>query len=255
MQEVKARLANIFKKIGDKASTETGLQELWQFQQDHPSTDLTPHLARTSDQFRHYIQRGLSKVERRMQRTAGAKDSQHACVYACVQHGCTQTPTYAWHCRFEKDVHVTYMHVQTIISTLLFCATTHILLPTDVVTADVGRDGSGVALADQQPPRDHAIQTRLSELQTDAVAAQDGTSAVLTSEDLSQDALQSPSRLDSLRERMNRINAAAVSSEQPQQAVEMMPAATERTSTSHMTGTMEALQQRMSLLRKKQEQL
>ena len=71
MQETKACLANIFKMIGDKASTERGLVELWHFQRDHPETDINPHLARTSDQFRHYIQRGLSKVDRRLGVNAG----------------------------------------------------------------------------------------------------------------------------------------------------------------------------------------
>lgn len=65
-QETKACLANIFKMIGDKASTERGLVELWHFQRDHPETDINPHLAKTSSQFRHYIQRGLSKVDKRM---------------------------------------------------------------------------------------------------------------------------------------------------------------------------------------------
>ena len=66
-----------------------------------------------------------------------------------------------------------------------------------------------------------------------------------------QEAMLSPSRLDALRERMNKISAAAAMSEQVRSPV--LPAATVRTDTSHMTGTMEALQQRMSLLRRKQE--
>ena len=57
--------------IGDKASTEKGLVELWHFQHDHPETDINPHLARTSPQFRHYIQRGLSKVDKRMGSSSG----------------------------------------------------------------------------------------------------------------------------------------------------------------------------------------
>lgn len=61
--------------IGDKASTEKGLVELWHFQHDHPETDINPHLARTSTQFRHYIQRGLSKVDKRMGSNQGL---QHA---------------------------------------------------------------------------------------------------------------------------------------------------------------------------------
>lgn len=66
-----------------------------------------------------------------------------------------------------------------------------------------------------------------------------------------QEAMLSPTRLDALRERMNKISAAAAVSEQVPSPV--LPAATVRTDTSHMTGTMEALQQRMSLLRRKQE--
>ena len=73
VQETKARLANIFKMIGDKASTERGLVELWHFQHDHPDTDINPHLARTSSQFRHYIQRGLSKVDKRMGGISGVQ--------------------------------------------------------------------------------------------------------------------------------------------------------------------------------------
>ena len=62
----------------------------------------------------------------------------------------------------------------------------------------------------------------------------------------------SPSRLDALRERMSKITAEAAMSEPI--CSPALPAATVRTDTSHMTGTMEALQQRMSLLRRKQEQ-
>ena len=55
MQETKARLAGIFKKIGDKATTERGLEELWQFQKDLPEVDINPHLAKTSPQFRSAV--------------------------------------------------------------------------------------------------------------------------------------------------------------------------------------------------------
>ena len=79
MQETKARLANIFKMIGDKASTEKGLVELWHFQHDHPETDINPHLARTSTQFRHYIQRGLSKVDKRMGSNSGLHNAPMRC--------------------------------------------------------------------------------------------------------------------------------------------------------------------------------
>jgi hypothetical protein len=84
VQETKARLANIFKMIGDKASTERGLVELWHFQRDHPETDINPHLARTSSQFRHYIQRGLSKVDRRMANSAG----EYSCSMSSARSYC-----------------------------------------------------------------------------------------------------------------------------------------------------------------------
>ena len=116
--------------------------------------------------------------------------------------------------------------------------------------ADVSRSSSSAALDDAQLMRETVSRINSSDLQGSAgptIATEHGISA--------EDPLPSPSRMDSLRERMNRINAAAVSTEQSQSTAPMLPAATERTNTSHMTGTMEALQQRMSLLRKKQEQL
>ncbi len=70
--------------IGDKASTERGLVELWHFQREHTETDINPHLARTSSQFRHYIQRGLSKVDRRMANSAG----KHGCKMSCACLDC-----------------------------------------------------------------------------------------------------------------------------------------------------------------------
>lgn len=84
-----------------------------------------------------------------------------------------------------------------------------------------------------------------------AKASADNTPSISPSGASQQEAMLSPSRLDALRERMDKISAAAAVSEQVPSPV--LPAATVRTDTSHMTGTMEALQQRMSLLRRKQE--
>ena len=79
----------------------------------------------------------------------------------------------------------------------------------------------------------------------------DNTPSISPSGASQQEAMLSPAKMDALRERMNKISAAAAVSEQVPSPV--LPAATVRTDISHMTGTMEALQQRMSLLRRKQE--
>lgn len=60
----KSKLSAIFKKIGDKATTSAGLEELYDFTLDHPEEDLQPQLERTSDAFQMYIKRGLQKVEK-----------------------------------------------------------------------------------------------------------------------------------------------------------------------------------------------
>ena len=123
------------------------------------------------------------------------------------------------------------------------------------ISADVSRSSS-TALDDPQSTYDLNSRIHSSDSQGQAGSVSQHSGLTVTApDDLRQEPPESPSHLDSLRERMSRINAAAVSAELPQAAVPIMPAATERTNTSHMTGTMEALQQRMSLLRKKQEQL
>jgi len=62
---IKGELASIFKKIGDKDRTQLGLQELYYFKKAHPEIDIAPHLHKTSEAFRSYIQHGLKKVEER----------------------------------------------------------------------------------------------------------------------------------------------------------------------------------------------
>jgi cytoskeleton-associated protein 5 len=61
--ETKTILAEIFKKIGVKETTQEGLMELYRFQRDHPSIDIEPHLQRTSSHFQTYIKRGLEKIQ------------------------------------------------------------------------------------------------------------------------------------------------------------------------------------------------
>lgn len=39
-----------------------GLLDLYMFKRERPHVDLSPHLAKTSLQFRSYIQRGLAQV-------------------------------------------------------------------------------------------------------------------------------------------------------------------------------------------------
>jgi cytoskeleton-associated protein 5 len=58
-------LAAIFRKIGDKNTSMEGIEELYDFRADNPSIDITPHIAKTSDAFQLYIQRGLAQVEAR----------------------------------------------------------------------------------------------------------------------------------------------------------------------------------------------
>jgi cytoskeleton-associated protein 5 len=61
--DLKTQLAGIFRKIGDKGTTAEGIEELYAFKLAQPGIDITPHLAKTSDAFQLYIQRGLAKVE------------------------------------------------------------------------------------------------------------------------------------------------------------------------------------------------
>merc|ERR1719411_528101 len=56
-------LAEIFRKIGQKELTKVGLQELYNFKQQNPHADLEPFLAKSSEYFRDYIERGLKSIE------------------------------------------------------------------------------------------------------------------------------------------------------------------------------------------------
>lgn len=60
--ELKTELAVIFKKIGDKKTTQSGIESLYQFQQDHPDVDVKPFLGNTSAAFQAYIEKGLKSI-------------------------------------------------------------------------------------------------------------------------------------------------------------------------------------------------
>jgi len=58
-------LKEIFKRIGQKETTKQGLQDLYNFKQRNPHADrqLEPFLAKSSDYFRSYIERGLKSID------------------------------------------------------------------------------------------------------------------------------------------------------------------------------------------------
>ena len=60
--DTKAHLAEIFRRISVTEQSAAGLRDLHAFMQTHPGTDIEPFLARTSSQFRAYIQRGLARA-------------------------------------------------------------------------------------------------------------------------------------------------------------------------------------------------
>jgi len=66
-QQLKAELAIVFKKIGEKSTTSEGLENLYDFKKANPQVDISKHLAKTSDAFRLYIERGLARVEAQRQ--------------------------------------------------------------------------------------------------------------------------------------------------------------------------------------------
>jgi cytoskeleton-associated protein 5 len=64
----KSALGEILKRIGNPATTQVGLQELWQFRRKHADLDLEPYLRHTSQQFQAYIQRSLARLDSENQR-------------------------------------------------------------------------------------------------------------------------------------------------------------------------------------------
>uniref|UniRef100_A0A1B6CWX2 TOG domain-containing protein n=1 Tax=Clastoptera arizonana TaxID=38151 RepID=A0A1B6CWX2_9HEMI len=56
------QLSDIFRKIGNKQETQEGLRLLYDFKQRYPETDVQPHLEKTNQFFRDYIERGLDSI-------------------------------------------------------------------------------------------------------------------------------------------------------------------------------------------------
>ncbi|KAK9862582.1 hypothetical protein WJX84_004375 [Apatococcus fuscideae] len=69
----KASMLNILKRIGDKETSQQGIDELFRFKQQHPEADLDAYFSRMSSEFRIYLQRGLSKAARRADAQAEAQ--------------------------------------------------------------------------------------------------------------------------------------------------------------------------------------
>lgn len=65
LAEIKMTLTDIFKKIGDKETSQQGLLDLYNFKQKYPTVDIQPHLQKTSEHFQAYIKRGLQKIEQK----------------------------------------------------------------------------------------------------------------------------------------------------------------------------------------------
>jgi cytoskeleton-associated protein 5 len=63
--QVKGALVAIFKKIGERETSEEGLDELYAFQLANPGVDLGHWTSMPSENFRTYIAHGLKKAARR----------------------------------------------------------------------------------------------------------------------------------------------------------------------------------------------
>jgi len=55
-------LAEIFKKIGSREHTKEGLNDLYDFKVKYPDADIQPFLAKSSQFFQDYIERGLTNI-------------------------------------------------------------------------------------------------------------------------------------------------------------------------------------------------
>jgi cytoskeleton-associated protein 5 len=75
LAEIKAELAQIFRKIGEKDTSKEGLEELFFFQKSMPHIDIETHLSKTSEGFQEYIRNGLKQVSSRDSTEKGKKKS------------------------------------------------------------------------------------------------------------------------------------------------------------------------------------
>lgn len=72
--ELKTELSVIFKKIGDKRTTQEGMECLYRFQKQHPEVDIKPLLVNTSEAFKSYIEKGLTLIKEKAERSSAAAD-------------------------------------------------------------------------------------------------------------------------------------------------------------------------------------
>eukprot|EP00210_Caulerpa_lentillifera_P009280 g8845.t1 len=72
--ELKTELSVIFKKIGDKRTTQEGMECLYRFQKQHPEVDIKPLLVNTSEAFKSYIEKGLKLIKEKEERSSEAVD-------------------------------------------------------------------------------------------------------------------------------------------------------------------------------------
>ncbi|PAA92043.1 hypothetical protein BOX15_Mlig004604g3, partial [Macrostomum lignano] len=81
------KLVEIFKKIGSKENTREGLNELYDFKQANPDTDLKPYLSKASAFFNRYIEQGLRSIEKERLRAAEQQQQQQQAVSALMSTG------------------------------------------------------------------------------------------------------------------------------------------------------------------------
>ena len=67
-RQEKVQISAILKRIGDRDTSQAGIDELFRFKQQHPDADLNTYYALMSSEFRMYLQRGLEKAARRASR-------------------------------------------------------------------------------------------------------------------------------------------------------------------------------------------
>lgn len=58
-------LLPILQRIGDGATSEQGLEDLYNYKRDHPEVDTNPFMARLSRDFHAFVDKGLARIERK----------------------------------------------------------------------------------------------------------------------------------------------------------------------------------------------
>jgi hypothetical protein len=72
---------------GRARSAAQGLLDLFLFMRERPDVDLSPHLAKTSPQFRNYIEKGLAQVGGSARPAARSGPADPACEPCRASHG------------------------------------------------------------------------------------------------------------------------------------------------------------------------